>query len=93
MAYRIVLRPAAQRDLQRLRGPLSIALHGALLSLADDPRSHGALKLTGVRDLWRIRLRVDGRPWRIVYQVDDRDKVVRVLRVVPRDEGTYRGLK
>jgi mRNA interferase RelE/StbE len=93
VAHRVVLRPAAQRQFRKLQGPLSVALHGALIGLADDPRPPGARKLTGSRDLWRIRLRLDGEPWRIVYQVDDRAQLVRVLRVVRRDEGAYRPIK
>ncbi len=93
MEYRVVLRPAAQRQLGRLHGPLSIAVHGAILSLADDPRPPASTKLVGSCDLWRIKVRIDGRPWRIIYQVDDRLQLVRVLRVVPRDEGTYRAIR
>jgi len=93
LAFTVVVRPAAQRQLAKLRGPLSIALHGAILALGDDPRPPGAIKLAGSSDLWRIRIRLDGRPWRLVYQIDDRASLVRVLRVVARDEGTYRGLR
>ena len=93
MAYRVALRPAAQRQLGRLHGPLSIALHGVILSLADDPRPPASTKLVGSRNLWRIKVRIFGRPWRIIYQVDDRLRLVRLLRVVPRDEGAYRGIR
>ena len=92
MAYKVVLHPSAQRQLEKLRGSLSIAVHGALLTLSDDPRPVGAIKLVGSSDLWRLRIRIDGRSWRVVYQIDDRAKVVRVARVVARTEGTYRGL-
>jgi mRNA-degrading endonuclease RelE of RelBE toxin-antitoxin system len=91
LAYKVVVRPSAQRQLGKLRGSLSIVLHGAILSLSD-PRPPGAIKLVGSSDLWRIRIRIDGRPWRVVYQIDDRANVVRVVRVVRRDEGAYRGL-
>jgi len=93
LEYEVVVRPAAQRQLGKLRGPLSIALHGAILALGDDPRPPGAIKLTGGLDLWRVRIHIDGRPWRIVYQIDDGASFIRVVRVVARDEGTYRGLK
>jgi mRNA-degrading endonuclease RelE of RelBE toxin-antitoxin system len=43
-------------------------------------------------DLWRIRLRIDGSPWRVVYQVRDREPLVIIARVARRDEATYRGL-
>ena len=90
MAYLVRLRPAAQRQMAKLRGPLSIALHGAILGLADEPRPAGSIKLAGLDDVWRVRLWIDGQPWRIVYQVDDRAQLIRVLRVARRNEGTYR---
>lgn len=93
MEYKVVVRPAAQRQLGKLRGSLSIVLHGAILTLGDDPRPRGATKLVGSPDLWRIRVRIDGRTWRAIYQVDDTARVVVILRVAARDEGTYRGLR
>ena len=71
MTYLVLLRPAAQRQLAKLRGPVSIAVHGALLSLAEDPRPRGDLKLTGCANLWRLRLAIDGVGWRVIYQVDE----------------------
>lgn len=93
MAYRVSLRPAAARDLRRLRGPLQIALHGAILTLGRDPRPPGTTKLTGMRNTWRVRIRIDGVPWRIVYQIDEQRRWVRVTRVARRDESTYRDLR
>lgn len=92
MAYRIVITPAAQRQLDRLRGAELTAVRGIILGLADEPKAPGATKLAGSQDLWRLRVRIDGRPWRVVYQVDRRDALVIVTRVVRRDEGTYRHL-
>jgi mRNA-degrading endonuclease RelE of RelBE toxin-antitoxin system len=42
---------------------------------------------------WRVRITIDGVPWRLVYQVDDEHRRVRILRIVRRDEGTYRNLR
>jgi mRNA interferase RelE/StbE len=92
VSYKVALRPAAQRQLERLRGPVSIAVHGALLKLGDDPRPPGAVKLAGASGLWRLRVRLDGRPWRLIYRVDDKRRIVVVARIARRDEGTYRGL-
>ena len=91
--YDVMLRPSAARELGRLRGPTQIALHGAILALGDEPRPRGAMKLTGAPRTWRVRISIDGVPWRLVYQVDDKQRRVRVLRIVRRDEGTYRGLR
>ena len=91
MGYAVVLRPAVQWQLAKLRGPRSVAVNGAMLTLGDEPRPPGAIKLAGRQRLWRVRIRLDARAWRIVYEIDD--SVVRVVRIAPRDEGTYRGLK
>lgn len=90
--YRVELAPAAVRQLERARGPLFIALRGAILALGADPRPAGAGKLAGGAHLWRVRVRIDGSPWRIIYQVRDRDRLVIVTRVARRDESTYRRL-
>ncbi len=90
--HRVELTPAAARQLGRVRGATLLALRGAILSLAGDPRPHGVRKLAGADDLWRIRVRVDGEPWRIVYQVRDAERLVVVTRVARRDDVTYRHL-
>jgi mRNA-degrading endonuclease RelE of RelBE toxin-antitoxin system len=91
-SYRVVLTPAAQRQLGGLRGSALMALRGVILALATEPLPHGGRTLLGSDDLWRIRLRIDGQPWRVVYQLRSKDQVVLVTRVARRDEGTYQGL-
>ena len=86
------LTPAAQRQIDRLHGVDLIALRGVILALADEPRPSGALKLAGAEGLWRIRVRIESRPWRVVYQLRTRESLVVITRVARRDEGTYRRL-
>jgi len=68
-----------------------VALRGVILSLADEPYPAGARKLA-TTDLWRVRVRIDGIPWRVVYQARAADQLIVVTRVVRRDEASYRGL-
>ena len=68
-----------------------MALRGAILALADQPRPAGSRKLSG-QELYRVRIRIDGVAWRIIYQVRDEERVVLITRVARRDEGTYRRL-
>lgn len=89
MTHRVILAPAVARSLGKLRGPTFVALRGVILALGDDPHPAGCRKLRG-RDLYRIRLRIDGVPWRVVYQVRDEEKVVLVTHIAKRDEATYR---
>ena len=86
-----MLAPGVARVLERLHGPIQVALRGVILALADDPRPTGSRKLIGM-GLHRVRLRIDGVPWRILYQVRDAEHVVLITRVARRDEGTYRRL-
>lgn len=88
---RVELTPAATRQLKRVRADDLVALRGVILALASDQRPRGARRLSGT-DLWRIRVRIDGLPWRVVSQVRKRERLVVVTRVVRRDEATYREL-
>jgi mRNA interferase RelE/StbE len=89
--WRVELAPAATRQLRRLRGDDLLAMRGAILALGDDPFPPGARKIVAA-DLWRIRLRIHGAPWRIVYQVREAQRLVVVTRIARRDEATYRGI-
>ena len=89
--WRVELTPAATRQLKRARPDQLMALRGVILAFADDQRPPGTRRLSGT-DLWRIRVRIDGIPWRVVYQVRKRERLVVVTHVVRRDEATYREL-
>ncbi len=88
----MALTPAVERQLDRLRGPDVAAIRGVILGLADEPKPPGARKLAGSDDLWRIRVRVDQQPWRVVYQLLPNERLIIITQVVRRDEATYRGL-
>ena len=92
MAYQVILSPAAERQLGQLRGANQVALRGVIVALARDPRPAGAIKLVGRPKVFRLRVRVDGRPWRVIYRIDDMKREVVVARVARRDAVTYRGL-
>jgi len=83
--FRVELAPAAQRQLRRLPPGVAAALRAPILALALDPRPPGAIKLAGSQ-FWRLRV----GDLRVVYTVDDRRRVVVVLRVARRSESTYR---
>lgn len=57
----------------------------AIANLASEPRA-GTQKLTGY-DLWRIRV----GDYRVIYSIDDEQKLVVIVRVAKRAEA-YRGL-
>lgn len=88
---RVELTPAAVRQLRRVNAADALVLRGVILALSEDQHPPGSRRLAGT-DLWRLRMRIDGAPWRVIYQVRKRDGVVVIARVARRDEGTYRRL-
>ncbi|MEO7230784.1 MAG: type II toxin-antitoxin system RelE/ParE family toxin [Candidatus Limnocylindrales bacterium] len=86
--YRVELSPAAQRQLRRLPPGEAARLRAPILALAIDPRPHDSTPLVGT-PYQRLRL----GDLRVVYLVDDPDKIVVLLRVARRSESTYRRLR
>lgn len=80
--YRVLLERAAERELSRLPTRLQHRVIAAIKLLADNPRPSGCRKLTGSDRDWRIRV----GDYRIVYEIDDAAKEVRVNRVRHRRE-------
>jgi mRNA interferase RelE/StbE len=80
---RVVLGPAAQRQLRRLPPGEAARLRGPILALGIEPKPPGTTKLVGT-EFWRLRV----GDLRVVYAIDA-DAVV-VLRVARRSESTYR---
>jgi mRNA interferase RelE/StbE len=80
-AYELRLNPRAAREYRRLQGPLRERVRAAIDALAIDPRPRGVDKLAG-RDDYRIRV----GDHRVVYAVDDDERVVIVARIAHRRE-------
>jgi mRNA interferase RelE/StbE len=80
-AYEVRLHPTAAREYRRLQGPLRDRIRVAIDDLAADPRPRGAVKLVG-RDDFRIRV----ADYRVVYAVDDAERLVLVARIAHRRE-------
>lgn len=85
--YSIEWRPSARKELDRLDRPVRARILRKIAALADNPRPHGVVRLTGDSDLWRIRI----GDYRVVYTITDDRLVVTVVRVAPRGS-VYRSL-
>jgi len=85
--YEIRLRRAAQKELDASLGRDYKMLARAISGLEQNPRPPGVKKLAD-SDLWRVRI----GHYRIVYAIDDENKLVTIVRVARRKEGTYKGL-
>ncbi len=87
MRYTIRIDSKAVREIRVLPGHVQRRVVAKIELLADNPRPAGCTKLSGVDELWRIRV----GDWRIVYRIEDRILVVEVVRVAHRRQA-YRGL-
>lgn len=82
MSYRVVLAPAAERQLRKFDPPVRRRLQAVLELLADQPRPPAAKQLVGGAGEWRVRT----GDYRIVYEIEADDPIILVLRVGHRRE-------
>jgi mRNA interferase RelE/StbE len=84
--YRVEFDRKAEKQLEAIRVKRTVlALRGAILALATDPRPVGVVKLAGAADMWRISV----GDWRVIYRIDDGELVVLVVALGVRG-GVYR---
>jgi mRNA interferase RelE/StbE len=80
--YRVFLERAAEKQLKQLSAKLHDRVIATIQNLARNPRPAGCRKLTGADHDWRIRI----GDYRVVYEIDDASREVRVNRVRHRRE-------
>ncbi|MEW6351333.1 MAG: type II toxin-antitoxin system RelE/ParE family toxin [Thermodesulfobacteriota bacterium] len=80
--YRLAISPSASRSLRNLPSALLPAIARRIDLLAGNPRPLRTKKLSGKKGTYRVR----AGDYRILYSVDDRDRVVTVLDVALRAE-------
>jgi len=80
--YRVLLERSAEKDLSRLSDELHDRIVRALQLLTINPRPPGCRKLAGSKNDWRIRV----GDYRIIYEIADEIRVVRVHRMRHRRE-------
>jgi mRNA interferase RelE/StbE len=84
--YNVYLERAAENDLKRLPASIFNRVILQIKSLAENPRPPGCHKITGSRSDWRIRI----GDYRLIYEIDSKQKVVKVMRVRHRREAYRR---
>jgi mRNA interferase RelE/StbE len=80
--YRVLLERSAERDLGRISSEVHDRIIKAIQGLANNPRPPGCRKLVGSKNDWRIRV----GDYRVIYEIADAIRVVRVNRVRHRRE-------
>ena len=80
--YEVFLAQQAEKDLKRLTAVMFHRIVPEVQALAGNPRPPGSRKLTGSKHDYRIRV----GDYRVVYEINEKDKAVRVMRVRHRRE-------
>lgn len=81
-SYRINVRRSALKDLRRIEARAVTRISSAIDRLGVNPRPRGSKRLAGRRD--RLRVRVGD--YRVLYAVDDDQRVVIVYNILHRRE-------
>ena len=80
--YEVYLERAAERDLRHLSSEEFHRVIPRIRALSENPRPSGCRKITGSKNDWRIRI----GDYRVIYEIDENAKIVRVMRVRHRRE-------
>jgi mRNA interferase RelE/StbE len=80
--YKIIFKPAAQRDFGKLQRPVQKRIASKIEALGADPRPSGSLKLQGAADIYRVRV----GSYRILYAVGDTERLVVIARIKHRGD-------
>lgn len=87
MTFRLILKPAAEKQLDRLPKSMQRRVAEKLVQLEANPRMPGSVKLAGTQATYRARV----GDYRIVYEVEEARRIVFVTIIAHRRE-VYRGL-
>ncbi len=85
MTYRIVFTRQADRTLRKLPRNLADLIRSKLDQVAADPYAHHG-NVTKLQNRSGFRLRVGD--WRVIYEIQDDQVVILVLKIAPRG-GVY----
>lgn len=85
MAYSLLIRRSAEKDIAGIPLKTRPKIIDAIRDLARQPRPHGCKKLSGEDRVWRIRI----GDYRVVYAVDDVELRIDI-RVVAHRREAYR---
>lgn len=82
MTYKVTLAPSAARQLRKFDPDAKRRIQAAIELLAVEPRPPAATRLVGGSGEWRVRT----GNYRIIYEIEDDELVVLVLRMGHRRE-------
>jgi len=82
VVYTIKYKPVASRQLAKLNRNIQARLMPKIKALANNPRPHGAIKLQGYENRYRIRV----GDYRVIYEIWDSVLVVVIAEVGHRSD-------
>ena len=80
--YEIFIERTAEKDIKNLPLGVSHRVIPAIKSLSLTPRPSECCKISGSKNLWRIRI----GDYRVLYEVDDKAASIKIMRVKHRKE-------
>lgn len=80
--YKVFLERRAEKDIDALDRGIREKVIERLLLLEENTRPLGVKKLVGTMNAWRLRV----GDWRIIYEIYDKKKEVKVYRVKHRSK-------
>lgn len=81
MSYSLAFKPSAEKELRKLSGDMIPRVVAVIRALAGESRPHGCVKLSASQS-WRIRV----GDYRVIYDIDDKNRKVDVLHIGHRRE-------
>ena len=87
MIYRIEILPSARKQMMGLPEKARASIASGIDGLRETSRPPNSRKLRRV-DLWRLRV---GR-YQVIYHIDDKAGLIRIVKVAAKREDTYRRL-
>ena len=83
--YRIAIERKAEKEAENIPSSQRYKIDEAILSLSEEPRPRKCKKLTH-KEGYRIRV----GDYRVLYTIDDKNKIVTVYRIKIKGKGTYK---
>ena len=82
-SYKVLIKPSAAKEIEAVDQKKDRRrLVAKISSLADDPRPRGCEKLAGEQERYRVRV----GPYRVLYSIEDTERLVVVVRVGHRKD-------
>ncbi|WP_295649244.1 type II toxin-antitoxin system RelE/ParE family toxin [uncultured Mucilaginibacter sp.] len=80
--YILIIKKSAEKEIANLPLPIVEKLYKEFTNLSRNPRPNGVRKLSGFKNLYRMRL----GDYRVVYSIEDNVLIIHVLKVGHRKD-------